>query len=287
MPGQARAILSNVLAGGAAPAWSREGNTLAFSAMPADRSHGPDVYVWRVGDREARAITSDHASYFASWAGARIVVSRAPLGEGADRSLPVEPSTVVIDPATSEVRAVAAQGLWLPIVDPTSRSAILWRGFVIAGEPVTGVAEGRLILADWTALDPFGTSDVGATNRAIAAAQQVAARSATQRLADWHVRWSKDGAAFGLWIADEATSAVGRLTVVEVGATETGPEERSTLLGPTPAHRAFSLGADRVAWIVPGPGGTRGELRVGTWGTSGSGTVRIETIENTEALPGF
>jgi hypothetical protein len=287
VPGQAHAILSNVLAAGAAPAWSRDGTTLAFSAMPADRRHGPDVFIWRVGDREAQAITTDHASYFASWAGARIVASRAPLGEGADRSARVEPSTVVIDIATSEVRPVAAQGMWLPIVDPRGRSAIMWRGFVFGSEPVTGVAEGRLLLADWTALDPFVTSDIAATSRAVAAAQQVAARSATQPLADWDVRWSRDGAAFGLWIADEPASAVGRLTVIEIGTTDTGPEERSTLLGPTPAHRAFSLGAERVAWIVPGPGGTRGELRVGTWGTSGSGTVRIETVESTEALPGF
>ena len=62
-------ILDDVHSAGAPPAWSRNGEVLAFSAMPADGSHGPDVYTWRQGDDVAQPLTEDHASYFASWSG--------------------------------------------------------------------------------------------------------------------------------------------------------------------------------------------------------------------------
>ncbi len=70
------AILENVRIAGAPPAWSADGSTLAFSAMPADRSHGPDIYIWQPGDQVARPLTGDHGTYFASWSGGRIVASR-------------------------------------------------------------------------------------------------------------------------------------------------------------------------------------------------------------------
>jgi putative zinc finger protein len=287
VPGEARAILSHVLAAGAPPAWSGDGGALAFSAMPADRSHGPDVYIWRPGDFQATALTTDHASYFASWAGTRIVASRAIAAEGVRRGSSIESTSVVIDPVTAEQRVLPVSGIWLPMVDPTERAVIFWRGFVAAEEPVTRVAEGRLLLGDWSALDPFRNADTDSGRRAFAAANDVSPASLTEQLTDWHVRWTKDGGAYGLWTAERTGSSKGRLTVVAVGYSAAGPEGRGALLGPVTAHRAFSLGVDRAAWVVPGPGGARAELRVGTWGDAGSGTVRIETVETTEALPGF
>jgi hypothetical protein len=287
VPGQARAILSNVLATGAAPAWSADGGALAFSAMPADRSHGPDVYIWRPGDRDATALTSDHISYFASWAGSRIVASRAITAQGVRRGAAIEATSVVIDPQTAEQRILPTSGIWLPMVDPTERAVIFWKGYVAAEEPVTRVAEGRLLLGDWSSIDPFRNVDTEGGRRAVEAADEVTPKSLTEQLTDWHLRWTKDGGAYGLWTAERAGSVKGRLTVVAVGYTGAGPEERGALLGPVTAHRAFSLGVDRAAWVVPGPGGARAELRVGTWGEAGSGTVRVETVETTEALPGF
>ncbi|MEO7117461.1 MAG: zf-HC2 domain-containing protein, partial [Candidatus Limnocylindrales bacterium] len=49
-PATVQAVLSDVHVVGSPPAWSSDGETLAFSAMPADRSRGPDIYTWRLGD---------------------------------------------------------------------------------------------------------------------------------------------------------------------------------------------------------------------------------------------
>ncbi len=106
-------ILENVHSAGAPPAWSRDSSALAFSAMPADGSHGPDVYVWQPGDDQAQAVTTDHASYFASWSGRRIVASRV-IGDGKTAS---DVETVVIDPQTLEERTVGGPSMWLPVVD--------------------------------------------------------------------------------------------------------------------------------------------------------------------------
>ena len=64
------AILDNVQSAGAPPDWAPNGEMLAFSAIPDDRSRGPDVYVWSVGDTKARPITTDH------WVVLRIVVGQ-------------------------------------------------------------------------------------------------------------------------------------------------------------------------------------------------------------------
>ena len=66
---------------------------LAFSAMPTDRSRGPDLYVWRAGEPRARKLTNDHRTWFASWSMSRIVVSRTAPKTGG-----VDVRTVLIDP---------------------------------------------------------------------------------------------------------------------------------------------------------------------------------------------
>src|SRR4051794_37432075 len=102
-------ILDNVQSAGAAPDWSANGSMLAFSAMPDDGSRGPDVYIWSPGDLKAQAITNDHSSYFASWSGNRIVISRLT----ADQRL----RTFVFDPKALDERAVGGAQLWLPAVN--------------------------------------------------------------------------------------------------------------------------------------------------------------------------
>lgn len=148
-----QAILTDVIATGSSAAWSADGTTLAFSAMPADRSHGSDVYIWQPGDELARPLTDDHASLFASWSGSRIVVSRADPA-AADAS-GVPSSTVVIDPASGETRLVDMDQAWLPIVDPSGRFVIYWRGRLASRAGVAVPDDGRLYLASWRQLDPF------------------------------------------------------------------------------------------------------------------------------------
>ena len=152
-----QAILTDALATGAAATWSPDGTMLAFSAMPADRSHGSDVYVWRPGDDQAQPVTDDHASFFASWSGSRIVASRI---EAADPdSGDAIGQTVVIDPASGEARGVDIERAWLPTVDPTGRFVIYWRGRLADRDGVATPDDGRLYIADWTSLDPWPSRD--------------------------------------------------------------------------------------------------------------------------------
>lgn len=183
----ALAILDHVRTAGAPPAWSQDGSMLAFSAMPADRSTGPDIYVWRLGESKAQRLTSDHGSYFASWAGSRIVISRVmPLPKGKGPAT----GTFVMDPASGETRQVPVNRMWLPAVDPRDRWAVSWMGsLAVAGSNVTAT-HGGLYLVDWRSVDPFvdhkaivapvvtpGPDAVGPGNRPTPAPPSVTPRS--------------------------------------------------------------------------------------------------------------
>jgi len=144
------AILDDVQSAGAAPAWSPNGEMLAFSAMPDDGSAGPDVYVWSPGDDKAQAITTDHASYFASWSGNRIVISRVGSNGRVHNS--------VIDPRTLEERAVSAPGLWLPTVNDERTEAIGWFGQLDTTGILATPQQGQLYVMDWASVDPFGAA---------------------------------------------------------------------------------------------------------------------------------
>jgi hypothetical protein len=284
---EARAILRGVLAAGAPPAWSADGRTLAFSAMPADGSAGPDIYLWHPGDTEARRLTEDHRSWFASWAGSRIVISRPVARPEAEDSEPrVVPETVVIDPSTGAERVIESFRAWLPAVDPTGRWVICWRGRlepdVAAGtRPVTGV----LVLADWRQIDPFGAG--GDPHEALISGHVVGRGSMRVPLRDWEVRWSDDGRGYGVWIADGEGAETGTLTVAASGD-RAGTSKAEILLGPARARRGFSIGLDRVAWVAPGSAGQGGDvLQVGTWGERGAGALRVTVLETTPAVPGF
>lgn len=150
------AIIENVQSAGAPPAWSANGESLAFSAMPSDGSHGPDIYVWQPGDERARAITTDHASFFASWSGRRVVASRIKgLDEAVTRG-PVNVATVVIDPTTLEERRVDGPQMWLPVVDPDRSRAVVWYGTLEHDGLLAMPRHGALYLVDWSSIDPFG-----------------------------------------------------------------------------------------------------------------------------------
>jgi hypothetical protein len=150
------AILEDVRAAGAAPAWSADGSTLAFSAMPADGRHGPDLYVWQPGDQTARAVTSDHATYFASWSGERVVVSRVSVEPATEGSAQVaDAETLVIEPQTGHEVAVEGPPMWLPQVNGPRSHAVFWHGTLEWTGTIARPATGELFLIDWRLLDPF------------------------------------------------------------------------------------------------------------------------------------
>jgi anti-sigma factor RsiW len=96
--GSAIAIITDVTVVGRAAAYSPDGAWFAFSARPADGSAGPDIYVWHVGELQARAVTSDHASLFASWVGGNILGSR----------IESEPETATAEPGAGASPSVVA-----------------------------------------------------------------------------------------------------------------------------------------------------------------------------------
>ena len=348
---EAHPILSDMRGTGAPAAWSPEGTILALSAMPADGSAGSDVYTWRPGDEQAVPLTSDHHSTFASWAGDRIVVSRVAAADDASGgAAALTSTTVVIDPTSGEERAVELADAWLPSVDPTRHWVVYWQGRLEAQEEAVLPAGGRLLIAGWSAIDPWAADDAAAAAAAVASAspsgvpatspgdQPVASdvpppgpepsatvapeptpgdaggaderpapagsssgspsasgspdaslaldqpRAVSGSTSDWVVRWSTTGTAYGIWTRIDREETGGTLVVRSV-PDATNPEGE-VLVAPTPAQRSFAVGADRVVWVTPLPGGD-GELWVASWGELGNGSLRLRTLDSAQALPAF
>jgi predicted anti-sigma-YlaC factor YlaD len=310
-----RPILSGVIAAGMPAAWSADGSALAFSAMPADRSAGPDIYIWRPGESSATRVTDDGASHFASWAGSRIVGSRATQpesGRGVGRSSRVNVESFVLDLESGEQRPLRDPRAWLPAVDPTAQHAVAWRGRLAMMSGRVAPVSGRLFLETWADQDPFRdgadknagdegddgeTEEPSPTPTPLPAEASPTSGDARRPLGapegvglasvlEWEVRWAGDGAAFGVWVAERPGARAGRLAVVEITPREIGEPGLQVVVGPERAWRAFSVGTDRVAYVSPDEEDA-GELRVATWGEAGSGLVRIRRVSPGEALPAF
>ncbi|HSO30227.1 MAG TPA: hypothetical protein VLS28_10010, partial [Candidatus Sulfomarinibacteraceae bacterium] len=190
-PDAPRAILTGVVVVGDAE-YSADGGWLAFSARPIDGSVGPDLYLWRVGDPVAAAVTADHRTFFAGWLGNQVLASRVepaapatgaetgdPSGSAATpvpsvtpaatpaatpdpdasrepSALPVEdhPVSFLLDPETAAVTNLAGADIWRPVVSPSSRTIVYWSGTLIPDGTGTGWVEGtgQLVLDGW--VDP-------------------------------------------------------------------------------------------------------------------------------------
>jgi hypothetical protein len=174
------AIADGVVLVGAAPVYSPDAQWLAFSARPLDGSQGPDLYVWRVGEPQARVLTGDHSTVFSGWLNGAIVASAARVA-GSDPASEVapaadaDPATVVarsylVDPATGSRIAIPIDGAWRPLIDPTERVVVFWSG-ALAWSPADVAwlpAAGRLVAASWLAVrgpvaSPFPAEEPGAT----------------------------------------------------------------------------------------------------------------------------
>ena len=175
----AQPILQDVIPTGASPAWSPDGTTLAFSAMPAGGSIGPDIYTWHPGDQWAVPITTDHASSFASWAGSRIVGSTYAVEP--DNPAVLTPRSFVLDPRTGDRRTIAGTALWLPSVDPTARYAVGWAGTLRLVGLVPVPDQGQLVFAQWNGLDPFAAPTFAAPTATPTATPSPTAAPASHR----------------------------------------------------------------------------------------------------------
>ncbi|HEX7491353.1 MAG TPA: zf-HC2 domain-containing protein [Candidatus Limnocylindrales bacterium] len=127
---QPTAILSGYEIVGRDPEFSVDGTTLAFSARPIDHSTGPDLFVWRIGQEQAIAVTSRHSDMFSGWYGRKILISEI-LSASADAGGQSAPAytSFVFDPETGGVDKIDRPML-LPTSDSTSHYLVYWVGSV-------------------------------------------------------------------------------------------------------------------------------------------------------------
>lgn len=261
------AIVSGVTVVGESAAYSPDGAWFAFTARPSDDSAGPDIYVWKVGDEQARKLTDDHASVFASWAGDRLIGSR-PVATGTETA-EVSAESFVLDPATgAETRLTGA--VWRPVVAPDGRWAVAWEGTVrLAASGLTvGPASGALVLRRFT-------PGVGPDTE-IGRGEVV-----TDSAAEFDARWDETGTWLAVWQADTSDPSIGRLSLIQVD-TATGtlkrlpgaPKDVTALPG-------FSIANGRLAWATPpGQGGDGSRVQIVAWTGEAVGAVESGPVED-------
>jgi hypothetical protein len=289
--------------------YSPDGRWLAFSAAPIDGRHGPDLYVWNGTDPSAVAVTSDHATYFSSWLGDRILASRIPAAAGAPLAtkgpaasaaaspaagpiiVEAHPVSFLFDPATGASTDLAMRDVWLPTVDSTGRFMTYWSGTVLTGPGDEGVrlGAGRLVLDGWLAplasdrspgppatnpgsnpgSSPAGSPFVGPAGTPI----ELVAGPITA----FDARFDPHGTRLAVWVADAGDPTVGtlRLVVLDHGNGRINPK-----LDPLPSVRALkgiSMDEGRLAWVSPpGQDGDQSTVQVLAWSHDDFG--QIETV---------
>ncbi len=275
-PAAAVRIAEAVVLVGASPAYSPDGQWVAFSARPANGEHGPDIYVWRVGEARAVPLTDDHGSVFSGWIDGQILASSArvaptPDGEPLDVVPPADadPATVVarsflLDPAAGSVTEIPRVGVWRPVIDPTDRLVVYWTGS-LAWSNVQRAwipAQGRLVGADWrTLLDPAAEP----------AYEPLPTRATGDSVADWEVRFDPAGRRLGVWVADPSEAGIGRLALVAV---DDNGKLGAVLLSDAAALPGFSLDSDRLAWSTPsGLNGEGSLITVYAWRGDAAGQL--------------
>jgi hypothetical protein len=244
-------IARNVILVGNVSGYSTDGSRFAFTARPADGSSGPDVYVWVTSEREARPITTDHASVFSAWTGGRMLVSRVVDGD---------PVTALLDPATGTEQALPDAAIWRPTVGPDGRTALWWEGTVVpSADGFTWRPDkGRLVLGAWPP---------------DAARPQVLDKG---KIRDWEVHWDETGAVVALWVAADRPDATGSLSLYVVDAETGAVNVDKPLLEDAEAFAGFSLRSGRLAWSAPAPGGDT-TVEVLAWTGDTIGRLQLPT----------
>lgn len=296
-----RAIASNVIVVGEAAAYSPDGVWFAFSARPADGSQGPDIYIWHVGDDNAKPITTDHRSVFATWLGKLVLASRGvanttqPAG-----SRTLRPQAFLLDPASGEETALAGGGVWRPSVDPQRRLAVYWDGTLTLNDAGTELlpATGELVLGPWDdtvsaarpgaaiaspnaseSANPTATLPEPTTN-ATAGPELARTELASGRVSDWDARWDETGTHLAVWIADPADPKTGKLTLYVVDPA-TGVLRSDRPVHDVRAQAGFSIGKGRLAWATPRGQDARGSrIQVVAWTKDSVGSVETQQSED-------
>ncbi len=255
-------------------AYAPDGSAFAFTARPSDGSHGPDIYLWTVGDPAARAITTDHRSVFGSWAGDMIVGSTVDTSQD---GLTNTPAAFVLSTDGHTTVALPQAGLaWRPAVDPTEGAAVYWAGTL---EPTDGdlgwrTVTGRLVVGRWsTDTDTSG----GAVATPLTGDQAVELSETTIAegpLTDWDARWDETGTRLAVWVADADDPTVGTLSLYVVDPFDGRIDLANPPLEDKPALAGFSIADGRLAWAAPaGNSGKTNHVKILAWTNEGFGQV--------------
>jgi hypothetical protein len=178
---QPTAILDGYEIVGRGPEFSADGGLVAFSARPVDHSTGPDVFIWRSGQEQARAVTSRHADLFAGWFGQKILVSEIAAGTCADTAAggadTIKTTTCLFDPASGEIQRIDRPML-VAGVDPTGRYLVYWSG-TVEFDTVSGLwqpGKGELYFDRWAdlTLDPASPGALATASPGSTATESVA-----------------------------------------------------------------------------------------------------------------
>lgn len=255
-------------------AYAPDGSMFAFTARPSDGSHGPDIYVWNVGDAQAVPITSDHRSVFGSWAGNMIVGSSVVTSDDARTN---EPAAFTITPDGATNVPLPQTGLaWRPVVDPKEGSAVYWAGTLEPTEDGLGwkTVAGRLVLGRWS----VGSDTSGEPAATPLSGDQTANRNETTiaegPLADWDARWDETGTRLALWIADDDDPSAGTLSLYVVDPFDGRIDLANPPLSDAPALAGFSIADGRLAWASPaGVTDKTSRVQILAWTNDGFGQV--------------
>lgn len=166
------AILSGYQVVGRDPEFSADGTMVAFAARPVDHTTGPDVFVWRSGQEQARPVTFRHAALFAGWFGGQVLISEisserqsgeaataaaspsaSPSATAAGAADTFGAASYLFDPTTATCLQINRPML-LPAVDPTGRFLVYWAG-TLQFDPVSGMwqpGSGELYFDAWSDL---------------------------------------------------------------------------------------------------------------------------------------
>ena len=255
-------------------AYAPDGSAFAFTARPSDGSHGPDIYLWTVGEPEARPITTDHQSVFGSWAGDMIVGSTV---ETSDDGLTNAPAAFVLGTDGQETVALPQAGLaWRPAVDPTEGAAVYWAGTLEPTDDDLGwqTVAGRLVVGRWNT----GTDTSGGARPTPLTGDQSVERAETTiaegPLADWDARWDETGTRLAVWLADAEDPTVGTLSLYVVDPFDGRIDLSNPPLEDERALAGFSIADGRLAWAAPaGNSGKAKHVKILAWTNDGFGQV--------------
>jgi hypothetical protein len=255
-------------------AYARDGSAFAFTAQPADGSHGPDIYVWTVGDDAARPVTVDHQSVFGSWTDEGIVGSS--LGVSSDGTS-ASPGAFVVRDSDAPVALPVAGKVWRPAVDPSGATAVYWAGELAPDAEGAGwkTVEGNLVLGRWGDLD--ATPDPSAAATAPAASDQAVERHETTiasgPISNWDARWDETGTRLAVWIADPDDPTVGKLSLYVVDPFDGSIDLTDPPLRDTEALAGFSIRDGRLAWAAPAGSSDDGRVLILAWTADAFGRV--------------